>query len=136
MSHTKDEAKKPWLSVHMETVEQSFPKAPFFSALKIWIKSQTKANKKLSFFLKKKYSAWGTRRLPPAAGGAAFSRVGCPEDTAHGRWPLICHHEAGLSVPYRIGISGRRADSPLSAGRFAVHPRGRATVLGGHVSAE
>lgn len=36
----------------------------------------------------------------------------CREDTAHGRWPLIRHHEAGLSVPYRIGISGRRADSP------------------------
>lgn len=64
MSHTKEEAIKPWFPVHTETVKQSFPKAPFFSGLKIWIRSQT-ANKKLRFFLKKNpthirvHGAWG-----------------------------------------------------------------------------
>lgn len=140
MSHTKDEAIKPWFPVHIETVKQSFPNS-FFSGLKIWIRSQT-ANKKLRFFLKKKKIPTYVCTVPGDAQTASgcrrscLSQGRCPEDTAHGRWPLIRHHEAGLSVPYRIGISGGRADSPLSAGRFAVHPRGHATVLGGHVSAE
>lgn len=117
MSHTKDGALKPWFPVYTETVKQSFPDS-IFSELKIWIKSQT-ATKTLCFFKKTKqktptyvctvpgdaHTTCGCRR-------SCLFQVRCPEDAAHGRWPLIRHHEAGLSVPYRIGISGRRADSP------------------------